>query len=718
MNLVEIYIETGAGIYEKLDMFGDESINIKYKLKDTSDIGKIFSTYSQTFSIPASQKNSLLIKYFFNPEVVRVNNRFINAKIYVNKQLFKFGKISLNLAKLKMGLKSSYSLNFFTGAGTLKDIVGNTKLSELNVDPYNFNWTSDNFYFGLTDPIGEDVIVPLISNKRVWSYNDASPTDIKWVNSSTVLPKAIDYTELRPAMRFGKVMENIIEHFNLDIEAPLFSRTEYTKLFIHLTKDKIESTNTQVTVNNAFESYTDIGTPTPKHWDISVDTTTDVFTITRTVDSSQEGYFYMNMTPTAVLKSDNELSAEVEYIDLRPTSLTFNQVIFKETVLPSAKLGIFGSLIHLKTSSFGGITVANPLIFKINIKWNNIVSYTDGIFTLLIFNTFGADHYYYKRSTLNLGNPNSVVNLHKMIPDMKVIDFLSSFFKLFNIRVREDNTSAKLYFEAPIDFVGVEKDFTPYTDIQEATIVPQDIFKVYKFTHAESKYKSNIDYANALYSNVNSKAFGQLLYNSPNDYTKGEYTVETKFSLVPPVIIEDTRVQTQYGFNGDKPVDDSVYGTVASGGGKFNPNFNELTLFYYNGMTALEDVNLNNISFGFRDSTITRQVTSYPKVGIADTDNISTYTNSLGFKDEVNLLPVQFVCSEHNLYINNYSDLVIALNTPNVFLFTFTCFLPSKEINEFDLRNDLIIGEYKFNIEEADINIVTGKATLVLSNKI
>ena len=35
-----------------------------------------------------------------------------------------------------------------------------------------------------------------------------------------------------------------------------------------------------------------------------------------------------------------------------------------------------------------------------------------------------------------------------------------------------------------------------------------------------------------------------------------------------------------------------------------------------------------------------------------------------------------------------------------------------------DLRNDLIIGEYKFNIEEADINIVTGKVTLVLSNKI
>ena len=717
MNLVEIYIETGAGIYEKLDMFGDESINIKYKLKDTSDISKIFSTYSQTFSIPASQKNSLLIKYFFNPEVVRGSSRFINAKIYVNKQLFKFGKTSLNLAKLKMGLKSSYSLNFFTGAGTLKDIVGETKLSELNVDPYNFSWTSGNFYFGLTNPIGEDVIVPLISNERVWSYNDASPTDIKWVNSSTTLPKAINYTELRPAMRFGKIMENIIEHFNLDIEAPLFSRTEYTKLFIHLTKDKIESTNTQVPVNSAFGSYTDKGTPAPKHWDISVDTTTDVFTITRTVDSSQKGNFFMRMTPTAVMESDVALSVDVEYIDLRPTSLTYNQVIFRETVLQKVKKGIIESVIPLETSSFGGITVANPFIFKINTKWSNVVSYNDGIFAL---NISGADYYYSKRSTLNIGNANNVVDLHKMIPDMKVIDFLSSFFKLFNIRVREDNTSAKLYFETPIDFVGVEKDFTPYTDIQEASIVPQDIFKVYKFTHAESKYKSNIDYTNALSSNVNSKAFGQLLYNSPNDYAKGEYTVETKFSIVPPVTIDNTRVQTQYGFNGDKPTDDSVYGTVASGGGKYIPNFNELTLFYYNGMQTPQDINLNNISFGFRDSesTITRQVTSYPKVGIADTDNISTYTNSLGFKDEVNLLPVQFVCSEHNLYINNYSDLVIALNTPNILLFTFTCFLPAKEINEFDLRNDLIIGEYKFNIEEADINIVTGKATLVLSNKI
>lgn len=720
MNLVEIYVETGTGIYEKLDMFGDESINIKYKLKDTNDISKLFSTYSQTFSIPASAKNTMLIKYFFNIDVIRSSNRFINSKIYVNKQLFKFGKTSLNMAKYKMGNKTSYALNFFTGAGTLKDIIGDTKLSELNVDPYNFSWTSGNFYFGVTDPVGDDVIVPLISNKRVWSYNDSTPTDIKWVNSSTVLPKAIDYTELRPAMRFGKVMENIIEHFSLDIEAPLFSRTEFTKLFIHLTKDKVESTNTQVLVNSSFGGYTDIGTPAPKHWDISVDTTINVFTITRTVDSSQKGDFIMTMTPTAVIESDVALSADVEYIDLRPSSITFNQVIFRETVLPNAKTGTIRSVIPLETSSFGGITIANPLLFKINVRWSNVVSYNDGIFTLEIFNFIGVDYYYNKKSISNLGNTNSVVDLHKMIPDMKVIDFLSSFFKMFNIRVREDNTSSKLYFETPMDFIGVEKDFTSYTSIEELTVIPQDIFKVYKFTHADSKYKSNIDYASALSSNVNSKAFGQLLYNSTNDYAKGEYTVETKFSLVPPVIIGNTRVQTQYGFNGDKPVDDSVYGTVVSGGGKYSTNFNELTLFYNNGMTALEDTSLNAISFGFRDSdsTITRQVTSYSKVGIADFDNTSTYTNSLGFKDEVNLLPIQFVCSEHNLYINNYVDLVTALNTPNVFLFTFTCYLPAKEINEFDLRNKLIIGEYKFNIEEADINIVTSKATLTLSNKI
>ena len=47
MRQVQVYIEGN-----KLDLFQDEQINVTSKQQDINDISKVFSDYSQSFSVP------------------------------------------------------------------------------------------------------------------------------------------------------------------------------------------------------------------------------------------------------------------------------------------------------------------------------------------------------------------------------------------------------------------------------------------------------------------------------------------------------------------------------------------------------------------------------------------------------------------------------------------------------------------------------------------
>lgn len=716
---IDILVETSPGIYESLDLFNDESIVLNFKLKDLSDIGKVFTTYTQEFTIPTG-RNEKLLKFIFDSDVYRLKNNYINTKIYINSKLFKVGKLKVNEIKKKYNNNSSISVTFFTVSATLKDVIGEKKISELGFN-YNFSWSPRNFYFGMTSPVTPEVYVPLISNKRVLTYGTGT-NDIKWVNSSTNIPKAIDYSELRPAIQFSYVMDSIINYFNLNIEAPIFNRSEYQNLFIHLTKKNIKTENILLPIQTSFGSYIDYntvvggsGSSLLKGWDISANTVTSVFTISRTSTNDQNGGFDIVITASPLVDIGEDLSATVEYIDLRPSSPTFNTTFYKvNTTINNGKIT---SVLPLSREKYNTITPTNPLIFKVLVTFNTITSITN-IDYLINIGEPGESWRYKKESFGSFYNSNRVVNLFGLIPEIKVIDFFDSFFKMFNIRVLEDKTTDKLYFLTPQDFVGSVKDYTKYVDIESSTIKVQKSFKNYVFSHADSKYKSNIDLKNVLANNEDSKAFGQLLYVNGDDYTDGEYKVETKFSIVPQVSIFGTNVQTQYGFDSTDPVDDSVYGPVTTGG-KYTPNYDEFTLLYKNNYVPLKDINFNNISFGFRDNVITPEtlrLTGYVKTSLVDIDTQTGYTNSLTFKDEVNLLPEFFIMDKHNLFINNYKDTIKLITSPNSFIYEFNAILPENVIKEFDMRDDIIIGERKYKIEEANIDLFNGKTKLKLIN--
>ena len=65
---VEVFIEG-----QKLDLFDDENISITQGVQDVKDISKLFADFSQSFNVPASNRNNAIFKNYYNQDI---NNGF------------------------------------------------------------------------------------------------------------------------------------------------------------------------------------------------------------------------------------------------------------------------------------------------------------------------------------------------------------------------------------------------------------------------------------------------------------------------------------------------------------------------------------------------------------------------------------------------------------------------------------------------------------------
>ena len=66
MQRLQLYIEDNEGNYPLVDLFDDETVSLTSTIKDVKDIGKVFTDYSQTFTVPASDTNNKIFRHYYN----------------------------------------------------------------------------------------------------------------------------------------------------------------------------------------------------------------------------------------------------------------------------------------------------------------------------------------------------------------------------------------------------------------------------------------------------------------------------------------------------------------------------------------------------------------------------------------------------------------------------------------------------------------------------
>lgn len=745
--LTEVYVSIDGLEYTKLDLSKDESILMNYTTKDLQDVSKIFSPYSQTFTFPATPKNRAAFGFFGDTDVIKLNteNKF-PCKIYTDGVLNLNGFIKLSDINYVNNKPVSLSGSFATSMTNLKDRIGEDLINDL---PDFFNVTTDiawtpsrvfdllrgtSSVFSDVMPVPVSYFVPLISLNRVWGYDptDNSPLldNVAYeVSNSATSNKTIKSSELRPCVSFKSIIEMIKLKYNLQVVSPLDDRKEYTDLYVWCNAETVSSLKyVKLPILNNLGSGK---LKDSKNWDfqtpkyaITSSTTDSSFTIVRqsSFSNNWKKYVTLKLTFENILLTAGGSGASVNINLVRKSD---------DTIFVSNKFDITGTSLQCSLQIDDFLFQSNTLEFYIFVQFNQPTSWSNCKFYFEYkyydgkFGAFNSKRFVTVYFESNINN-NSVLidgtklNLFKSLPETKVIDFLTSYFKLFNISVFDTSPdNENLFWLTPndIDTVGKEYskatlDYTPYVDISSHTKSTSSDYNYYNFKHKQSKYKSNVDYLAGA-----GLEYGQAVHPLVKPENPNEFKVETIFSIIPPVMLSGTdEVVTYYGFNSSTPE------FLETGESRYTPNYGELTIFYNHGNTSLGTEELSYQS-NTGTTLINSKLSSYMKVMPFCKSN----NQSLGFS----VLVWQSIQYLINLYSEYYQRQTERLLDPNILSQEYTLNLPTNEmyLNEattvqgggltptgFRLQNEVIIGETKFSILDAKIDVTTGKSKMTLLN--
>ena len=213
MQKVQIYVGS-----TRLDLFKDETIKLTQSLKNINKVDKIFTEFTQTFSVPASSTNNILFEHYYNFNIVEGFDarRKQPASIELNYIPFKTGLMRLDGVDLKNNKAYAYRITFFGETVNLKDLLGTNQIDSLDLDTYNTTYESSTVLAAMSvNPETEDLVVPLISHTNPIFYNSSSVVSgtnnmYYELNSGA----GVFYSDLKYALRVETIVNAIYFFFN------------------------------------------------------------------------------------------------------------------------------------------------------------------------------------------------------------------------------------------------------------------------------------------------------------------------------------------------------------------------------------------------------------------------------------------------------------------------------------------------------------------------
>ena len=586
--------------YQRLDLFKDEKISITSQIGNANDIGKLYTDYTQTFSIPASKTNNQILSHWYESSI---DNGFdhrmrYDAFIEVNTHRFKDGTIQLEKADKKDGFIESYSVTFYGNLVQLKDIIKDDKLNTLDYTSLNHGYTSSAVRARITT-VGSlnGVKYPLIGNAYKYSYQDATATDI------TTTTGAIKWNELFPAITLASIFSFIQAKYGVTFTGSFFNLEQWKKLHLYL---KNALSMSEITQRFKMDYTTVSGSPFVAFPEFNL--TTDTLTSTWSfVPSNAIGdiYIYININVTPLAGFTNILYSIFCYRDGELyrsfTNLTGTRTVRGEEVRRSTD-----GASHKYTFSFSSAQTMN---------------FTSSVLLQRCFGTPPSGTQTITQSKVTSGTLTTISNIDivNYVPDIKTIDFLTGIIKAFNLMIipRPNN----IYEFAPLEMFynsGKTLDITEYTYENEMSINKPKLFKSINFTYEESKNILN-DQFKSLYGN----AYGDLIYKSERITENSTYDIKLPFeNVLFELVKQGKQFQTATLIDKDlkpyipKPMliycngsvtdltgTDRIFTTNSSGGPTVITNYQRFSNEYDNMPTDVNHAQLMTMNFGNEQSS-------------------------------------------------------------------------------------------------------------------
>ena len=695
MQKLQLYIGT-----ERVDLFKDETVSFTQTIQNVKDIQKIFTEFSKTFSLPASSVNQKIFSHYYNFDIqggFDARNK-VAAKIELNTIPFKEGFIKLEGVDLKNNVAHTYRITFFGNTINLVDVLGDDQLSRLTgLGTYDTTYEYTTIKSGLISalPSTKNLCVPLITHTKRLTFDSVNEEigNVDWVSSSSV--NGIDFKQLKFALRLQAIIDAIeLQYSSITFSNDFFNNTSNERfhnlwMWLHRKKGSVEPT-TQLTLNFI-----------------------PVQNITQTSGSS--GFTSVSPQGVLTLLPDGQTDADggiLQYVqtklELIPTvaNVEYSVRILQNSESYEERLNVTGTQVFFDTSSTqlsaGSYTVEIASLSTITFAATNI-EWT--ISAAVLGGGQGGGGFTDIFSNQAQISSSAIVpfTITQQIPEMTVMNFLTSIFKMFNLTAFVNNEGVIVV--KTLDSYYASGSATPivideYLDVTKSTVDVALPFKEIAF-----EYKGLGTFLAKQFNQVNNSGWGSTRYtlnNATFDAPNNIYKVEIPFEHLMYERLVDTGITTsvtlttvQYGFFVDDN-QESYYG---------------LPLIFY----AIRQLNQNPIALkdGPLPGGVNEQINDYIipsnslEIGTSNQSNIN-------FNSEIN----EFDGTEFlgTLFNNNYSTYINNVFETNRRLIKVNAVLPQKIFHNLELNNLIQIRQQNYQINSITTNLTNGRSQLELLN--
>ncbi len=701
MRRLQLYIGS-----ERVDLFKDETVSLTQTIKNVKDLKKVFTEFTQTFSVPASRVNNKIFKHYYNFDIsggfdARKKSA---ARLELNDLPFKDGKIALQGVELKNNLAHTYKITFYGNTVDLKDILGDNELASL---PLNQNQIYD--YTNVTTRLqseSNDILVPLITHTNRLIYNSGSHTtydpeatinNISHHGSGTQSQNGVAWNEFKYAIRLQAIIDAIESKYNITFSDDFFNDNTNEKfhnlfMWLHRKSGDVEQA-AQVEV-----IYTRLD-------DLVVKSGS-----TEYISTVSDGVISVN-APVGVTPSllrfqfdpvDNTAVYNVRVLRNGGTVVgELNGVTSTRGLdINAGQDGLLNNSTY--TVEIGGIVSFNANDIDVQLNW------------LDVFNTpnFGSDLYHNNASFQT--EQEFQFNIVEQIPKMKIIDFLSGLFNLFNLTAYVNDVGTIVvrtldsYYADSTQVYNIDK----YLDTTKST---SDI--ALPFNEITFNYKGLGTFLAKQFNQLTNSNWGGLGYTLDGDIFDAPsepYKIEVPFEHMQFERLYDqddsppTATDVQWGYSVNENQQSYIgepllfYPILISSGTSIRvrdtatANVSDLTNYFIpsNSLALLPSTSKVNIHF---QNEFNEYLANEPE-GIIGGDN------ALGFTDTI--------------FETEYKEYIQDVFNFRRRLVKITAYLPMKVYYNLKLNDLIELGQDRYKINSMKTDLTTGKTEFELLNTI
>lgn len=490
--IVALYIYVD-GISKRIDLFDDETVSITSSIQNINDISKVFTDYSNSFTIPASDNNNSIFKHWYENSIDNgFDQRLRNdGYIEIDTQLFRVGKFQLESATVKDNRIEDYKIVFFGNLKSLLDNFGEDKLKDVEtLNDYTISYTGTNVKNSITSTSDLDIHFPLISSDRDWQYDSSTAGGLNNIHHSA---GAIDYKELFPAIKLNRIFDAIATKYNVTFDGDFLQQSRFDNAFLWLKNGEAKQM-----LNLGSPQLLNFTTTQDDPW-IKIDATTDTVSLLQ----------FPNDT-------DSQLTFNIQ-INF-PIALNYNFIVYKN--------GAIYTTLNGNASNFAFTIDSNVGLgdYQLQLQTGETTTFTFN-YTVQYFeyDPVGVSQFITLFTGSGGATTNNNIDLTQFAPDIKVADFVSGVLKMFNLTAFSVNgTDFTLEQLENWYYQGQVKDLSEYCITDDFTFERIKPYKKINF-----KYQKSENLINRQFFENNAREYGDLDYTFNND--GADYNIQLPF---------------------------------------------------------------------------------------------------------------------------------------------------------------------------------------------